>query len=72
MPIPKYLKNKVKHGEPHLVKPDLDNLIKAVKDALTGTIIVDDKAIYCYKKDTKKIYSNTPGIEVFVTELTNY
>ena len=32
-PMPRY---------PHLIKPDVDNVVKAVKDALSGIIYVDD------------------------------
>jgi len=31
---------------PHLTKPDTDNVIKAVKDALTGLLWNDDKQVY--------------------------
>jgi len=36
-PMPRY---------PHVEKPDIDNLIKSVLDALQGTIIVDDCQVY--------------------------
>ena len=42
-PMPRY---------PHLIKPDCDNVLKAVKDALTGIVWVDDcqvDAVYVSK-----------------------
>lgn len=46
----------MKHPEDrawHLIKPDTDNLVKAVKDALTGLIWEDD-SIVCREIVTKK------------------
>jgi Holliday junction resolvase RusA-like endonuclease len=45
-------------GEPHRQKPDLDNLIKALGDALYG----DDSGIASIK--AAKVWSCTPGITV--------
>jgi len=38
-------KKKVEHMEPHLQRPDLDNLIKCI-DAFNGSIWLDDTQIY--------------------------
>jgi Holliday junction resolvase RusA-like endonuclease len=32
---------------PHTAKPDRDNLDKAILDALTGTMLADDKQVFC-------------------------
>ena len=39
-------------------KPDLDNLVKAVKDALSGTVYVDDRQIVGYLGISKVIASD--------------
>ena len=63
MPIPKM--SKKKHlaiiGQPHIKKPDLDNLIKGVKDAMNGIVYKDDSQVY--KINAIKIYSEEPRIE---------
>lgn len=42
LPRPKYIKAKT---PPHVKKPDLDKLIRSVKDALTGVIWQDDSQV---------------------------
>lgn len=53
-----------KRPEP-TTRPDLDNLIKAVKDALNGVIWRDDSQIIEYLK-VRKIYDNPPGVDIAV------
>ncbi len=55
-PRPKRLqwKNKTMHAEWHTSKPDLDNLEKSVKDALTGICWQDDAQVCSVVK--RKIY----------------
>lgn len=49
----------------HIVKPDLDNVLKAVGDALNGVVYDDDSQITdCH---IRKAYAETARIEVFVT-----
>jgi len=60
MPIPKsYSKKKraqIECGDfQHTKKPDLDNLLKFVKDCLNGLVWVDDSQIV--KVEAKKIYT---------------
>jgi len=46
-------------------KPDLDNLIKAVLDALNGVVYEDDRQVYHI--EAHKIYEdkiNTPGLKI--------
>ena len=50
-----------------ITKPDLDNLIKATSDALTGTIWKDDCIIS--RQFSEKYYSFDSGIVLEVTEL---
>lgn len=55
----------------HTKKPDLDNLIKFVKDALNGVYWKDDCQIY-QLGDTKKVYTAmTPRIEIVIEEINN-
>lgn len=49
------------------VKPDLDNLVKAVLDAINGIVFIDDKQIV--DLIVKKRYSDKPRINVAVREL---
>lgn len=50
-----------------VVKPDLDNLLKAVKDALKGLAWHDDSQV-CQSSESKE-YSQSPGIWIGVREL---
>ena len=51
----------------HVKRPDIDNLAKAVLDALNDTVIKDDSQIYSLLAD--KVYSQSPGIYIeLVTE----
>lgn len=58
-------------GEIHpTAKPDLDNLIKGVIDALNGTAWIDDSCIVELR--AKKQYSETPGVIIEVEECNAY
>lgn len=48
----------------HTTKPDLDNLLKIVCDALNGIIYDDDKQIVA--ASVSKHYSETPRVEIVV------
>ena len=48
-------------------KPDIDNLLKAVLDALNGKAYHDDNQIV--EISAKKLYSNEPRTVVFISEL---
>lgn len=51
----------------HTAKPDLDNLEKAILDALTNLgVWTDDSLVVSVEK--AKLYSNEPGAVVFVTD----
>lgn len=47
-------------------KPDTDNYVKGVLDALNGIVVKDDSQIVDIV--AQKFYSNTPRIEVVVTQ----
>ena len=47
-------------------KPDLDNLIKSLKDSLKGVFFVDDSQIIEYLTGTGKYYSEIPRVEIEV------
>lgn len=62
LPLPKSWSKKRKTemlGKPHQVKPDIDNLLKAVMDALCE----NDSYIYEVQY-LGKFWSETPGIEI--------
>ena len=46
------------------VKPDLDNMLKLVKDSLNNIIWKDDKQVVCSTE--AKFYSNNPRTEISV------
>jgi len=50
----------------HIIKPDLDNLIKSVTDALNGLVWEDDCIIASLR--ATKIYVDTPFIHLIVNE----
>lgn len=52
---------------PHDKKPDADNVLKAVCDALNGVAYVDDKQVY--SASCEKLYTNSESyFSVFVTD----
>jgi len=53
--------------EMHVKKPDLDNLVKAVKDSLKGIVWHDDSQVYSTLSN--KYYGNTP--EVLITVVSD-
>lgn len=53
---------KVKAPFWHTGKPDLDNLVKSVKDALEGVCYQNDSQV-CVEK-SKKFYDAMPGLEI--------
>lgn len=52
-----------KRPEP-ITRPDLDNLVKAVKDALNGVLWRDDSQII--ELEAKKVYDDPPGVDISV------
>lgn len=64
MPIPKSLKNKVQPGQLHTKKPDIDNLIKGLFDAVNGLLWVDDNRVASMQ--VSKVYSDDPGIDLII------
>jgi crossover junction endodeoxyribonuclease RusA len=71
MQRPKYHfnKNGLKKSAPawHISRPDETKLTRAVEDALTGIIWVDDSQI-C-KSSKEKIYGDHPGVHIAIYEL---
>lgn len=51
----------------HDKKPDADNIIKAVGDALNGVVWEDDSRIA--RVSVSKVYGDKPGLHVFVEAL---
>lgn len=52
----------------HTAKPDLDKLIRCVKDALTGVVYKDDSQVVQLDRCTKS-YGPTPGVTIMVTDI---
>jgi len=61
LPRPKSLPKKVLY---HIKKPDVDNLVKAVKDSLKGVCYHDDSQIICIV--ASKEYDAQPRVEILV------
>lgn len=53
---------KVVEGQPHVKKPDIDNLVKGLFDSLNGLAWNDDAQVIEVK--SRKVYSEYPGIEL--------
>lgn len=71
MPIPKSATKEVKEKMRSsdimpTVKPDCDNILKLVADALNGIAYDDDKQIV--KMTVTKVYSETPCTEIYINE----
>jgi len=58
-------KKKVASNPPHISKPDVDNLLKFVKDALNGFVWSDDRQIV--RVYGAKAYSEDPRTEIFIS-----
>ncbi|WP_094366167.1 RusA family crossover junction endodeoxyribonuclease [Sutcliffiella cohnii] len=70
MPIPKSWSKKKQVaalGEYHIKKPDADNLVKGVFDALNKLAWHDDNQVS--KVTAIKLYGEVPGIDITVQEL---
>jgi Holliday junction resolvase RusA-like endonuclease len=65
------VKRQVAGGEwvPHSHKPDLENCVKSLQDALTGICWVDDSQVA--EGIWRKGYGATPGVEVSVWGIGN-
>lgn len=53
-------------GDPHIYRPDLDKLIRAVLDSLTTAGVLSDDA-QVQKLHAVKEYSNQPGVQIKVS-----
>ena len=59
--MPKPKRDKQAGSQPHLKRPDLDNLVKAVTDSLNGILYCDDcqffrcEAIKRYSEDPRRV-----------------
>ena len=51
------------------VKPDMDNVIKIISDALNGIAYTDDKNITDYDPSPRKRYSDTPRVEITISRV---
>jgi len=53
----------------HTSKPDLDNLVKAIKDSLTNIVYIDDRLVS--QLIVSKQYSDKNKVRIFVGDATN-
>lgn len=68
MKIPKSTPKKLKlDQQPHIKKPDLDNLIKWVLDCSTNILYHDDSIVY--HVTAVKLYDTIPRTEFTITEI---
>ncbi len=51
----------------HTSKPDLDKLIRCVKDALTGVAWMDDSQV-CLMRTVSKRYGSNPGVKIMIEQ----
>ena len=65
--FPKSMSKKRRLNALPTTRPDLDNYVKAVKDALNGILWKDDSQIVRLKAD--KVFCDRPGIEITVWEI---
>lgn len=68
-PIPKTLIKRIKPGTPHIIKPDLDNLVKMICDLCQSILFDNDCRIT--EINCRKIYDTTPRTEFFVYSQEN-
>lgn len=70
--LKKFSKKKLAEAEAGILrpvtKPDVDNYVKGIKDALNKVIWNDDSQVV--DLNVSKFYSKSPRVEVFVEELT--
>ena len=69
LPIPKSWPKKrmmaaIQNELYHTSKPDLDNLIKGLKDPLSGLVWVDDAQVIEYRTPTEKCYGPAESVGV--------
>lgn len=66
-PFPASMPKKRKiDGMPHVTKPDADNVIKSILDALQGVFFLDDKQVYALT--VTKEYGPVPQTCVVITD----
>lgn len=69
MPIPKSRRD-IKDGDPHTSRPDTDNLLKLVQDALNGLAYKDDSQIWM--TIACKNYGEEPGTWISISDGEKY
>ena len=68
---PKWKKEAAKNGQiHHTIKPDGDNCLKAIKDAMNGIVYLDDSQVT--ETITRKIYSQRPEVFARVTTINGH
>jgi Holliday junction resolvase RusA-like endonuclease len=70
MPIPASYSEKRKRDlrlKPHTSRPDVDNVLKAVLDGVSGVAYADDKHVVAIH--ARKVYGEMPGLHVELKEI---
>lgn len=57
-------------GVPHVSRPDMDNIVKAIFDGLNGVVYRDDSLIASLF--VTKAYATTPGVRVILSPLATH
>lgn len=73
MPIPDSWSKKRKQeaiGRLHVKKPDIDNMVKGLFDAVNGLIWVDDNRVAAVSAG--KVYSDKPGISFKINQIGGF
>ena len=71
MPVPASLSKKKKesmYGKPHVIRPDTDNLLKTVCDALNGVVWKDDSQIFSVSSG-KMYIREEPSTHIWIEEV---
>jgi Holliday junction resolvase RusA-like endonuclease len=70
MPIPKSTSKKKRAqliGNPHVIKPDIDNLAKFALDVLNGIVYTDDACVFDLK--VVKEYAEKPHTSIIISNV---
>lgn len=63
--VPKYLRKKIKTGDPCNRKPDFSNQFKFIEDRLSGIVFLDDKSVWGTFGEQDKVWDlEDPRVEV--------
>lgn len=67
MPVPDSMPKKYRDIRPHTKKPDLDNMIKFVKDCANGILWADDSQVFSVHASKEYAHKTNPSTEIIIT-----